>query len=204
MASGGAVLVAFFLGEPYAFLDFREFWRSISEQGAMVRNAGTLPYTNQYVGVPNFLYEAREIVLWGLGPLLGVAALWASARKVAFFRRLSDVEWVFVSYFVPYVVLTCTFEVKFPRYLLPVYPLLALWATAWLTEKAERGRAGRVLRAAVVGGTVAGTGTVDVVVVEAGGGVVVCVLFCAAFRLLTYFRALASDDSWTPAWIEVR
>ena len=153
VASGGAVLVAFFLGEPYAFLDFREFWRSISEQGAMVRNAGTLPYTNQYVGVPNFLYEAREIVLWGLGPLLGVAALWASARKVAFFRRLSDVEWVFVSYFVPYVVLTCTFEVKFPRYLLPVYPLLALWAAAWLTEKAERGRAGRVLRAAVVGGT---------------------------------------------------
>ncbi|HEX7579989.1 MAG TPA: glycosyltransferase family 39 protein, partial [Thermoanaerobaculia bacterium] len=44
-AGGGAVLVAFFLGEPYAFLDFREFWRSLSEQGAMVRNAGTLPYT---------------------------------------------------------------------------------------------------------------------------------------------------------------
>src|SRR5450830_671844 len=152
-AGGGATLVAFFLGEPYAFLDFHEFWRSLSEQGAMVRNAGTLPYTNQYVGVPNFLYEAREIVLWGLGPFLGLAALWASARRLAYVRKLSDVEWVFVSYFVPYVVLTCTFEVKFPRYLLPVYPLLALWAAAWLTEKAERGRAGRVLRAAVVGGT---------------------------------------------------
>ena len=37
----------------------------LSEQGAMVRNAGLLPYTNQYVGVPNFLYEAKEIVLWG-------------------------------------------------------------------------------------------------------------------------------------------
>ncbi len=152
-AGGGAALAAFFLGEPYAFLDFHEFWRSLSEQGAMVRHAGTLPYTNQYVGVPNFLYEAREIVLWGLGPLLGVTALWASARRIAFFRKLSDVEWVFVSFFVPYVLLTCTFDVKFPRYLLPVYPLLALWAAAFLTEKAERGRAGRILRAAVVGGT---------------------------------------------------
>jgi YYY domain-containing protein len=152
-AAGGAALAAFFVGEPYAFLDFHAFWRSLSEQGAMVRNAGTLPYTNQYVGVPNFLYEAREIVLWGLGPLLGVAALWASARRLAAVRKLSDVEWVFASFFVPYVVLTCTFEVKFPRYLLPVYPLLALWAAAWLAEKAERGRAGRVLLAAVVGGT---------------------------------------------------
>ncbi|MGZ5429213.1 MAG: ArnT family glycosyltransferase, partial [Thermoanaerobaculia bacterium] len=152
-AGGGAALAAFFLGEPYAFLDFHEFWRSLAEQGAMVRNAGTLPYTNQYIGVPNFLYEAREIVLWGLGPLLGVAALWASARRLAAVRRLSDVEWVFASFFVPYILLTCTFEVKFPRYLLPVYPLLALWAAAWLTEKAERGRAGRILRAAVVCGT---------------------------------------------------
>jgi len=154
LAAGGcAVLAAFFLGEPYAFLDFHEFWRSLSEQGAMVRNAGTVPYTNQYIGVPNFLYEAKEIVLWGLGPLLGVAALWASARRLAYVRKLSDVEWVFASFFVPYVLLTCTFEVKFPRYLLPVYPLLALWAAAWLTEKAESGRAGRVLRGAVVGGT---------------------------------------------------
>jgi len=154
-AAGLAVLVAFFLGEPYAFLDFHEFWRSVSEQGAMVRHAGLVPYTNQYIGVPNFLYEAREIVLWGLGPLFGLVALWAAGRRLALFRTLSAVEWVFASFFVPYVFVTCTFEVKFPRYLLPVYPLLALWAAAWLTEKAERGRAGRLLRAVVVGGTAA-------------------------------------------------
>src|SRR5664280_1050210 len=154
-AAGLAVLVAFFLGEPYAFLDFHEFWRSVSEQGAMVRHAGLVPYTNQYIGVPNFLYEAREIVLWGLGPLFGLVALWAAGRRLALFRTLSAAEWVFASFFVPYVFVTCTFEVKFPRYLLPVYPLLALWAAAWLTEKAERGRAGRLLRAVVVGGTAA-------------------------------------------------
>jgi YYY domain-containing protein len=151
--AGLATLAAFFLGEPYALLDFHEFWRSVSEQGAMVRHAGLLPYTNQYIGVPNFLYEAREIVLWCLGPLFGLAALWAAGRRLARFRSLSPVEWVFASFLVPYVLLTCTFDVKFPRYLLPIYPLLALWTTAWLTEKAERGRAGRLLRAAVVGGT---------------------------------------------------
>ena len=121
----------------------------------MVRHAGNVPYTNQYIGVPNFLYEAKEIVFWGLGPLFGLAALWAAGRRLALFRKLSPVEWVFASFFVPYVFLTCMFEVKFPRYLLPIYPLLALWAAAWLTEKAERGRAGRLLRAVVVGGTAA-------------------------------------------------
>ncbi|HSB63226.1 MAG TPA: DUF2298 domain-containing protein, partial [Thermoanaerobaculia bacterium] len=153
--AGLAAFAAFFLGEPYAFLDRHEFWRSVSEQAAMVRHAGLLPYTNQYIGVPNFLYEAKEIVFWGLGPPLGLAALWAAGRRLALFRGLSRVEWVFASFFVPYVLLTCTFEVKFLRYLLPVYPLLALWAASWLTEMAERGRAGRVVRAAVVGGTAA-------------------------------------------------
>ncbi|HEX5854903.1 MAG TPA: glycosyltransferase family 39 protein, partial [Thermoanaerobaculia bacterium] len=144
-AAGLATLVAFFLGEPYAFLDFREFWRSVSEQGAMVRHAGLVPYTNQYIGVPNFLYEAREIVLWGLGPLFGLAALWAAGRRLAFFRGLSDVEWVLVSFFVPFVLLTCTFDVKFPRYLLPVYPLLALAASGRLA------RLGRVRHALLAG-----------------------------------------------------
>ncbi|MBK9061762.1 MAG: glycosyltransferase family 39 protein [Acidobacteria bacterium] len=147
-----AALGAFALGEPYAFLDFREFWRSISEQGAMVRHAGLLPYTNQYVGVPHFLYEGKELVLWTLGPLLGLAALWATGSKLATFRRFRPGEWVVASFLVPYVLITCTFEVKFPRYLLPVYPILALWTAAWLTEKAAASRAGRILRAAVAAG----------------------------------------------------
>src|ERR1017187_10227355 len=48
-----ALLVAFLLDEHCAFLDFREFWRSVSEQGAKVRHAGLVPYTTQYIDVPN-------------------------------------------------------------------------------------------------------------------------------------------------------
>ena len=149
---GAAALAGFALGEPYAFLDFREFWRSVSEQGAMVRHAGLLPFTNQYVGVPHFLYEGKELVLWTLGPLLGLAALCAAGARLASFRRFAPRDWVVASFFVPYVLITCTFQVKFPRYLLPVYPILALWTAAWLTERAASGRAGRVLRAAVAAG----------------------------------------------------
>jgi YYY domain-containing protein len=152
-AAGAAALLAFALGEPYAFLDSREFWRSVTEQGAMVRHAGTFPFTHQYMGLPHFLYEGRELVLWGLGPLLGLAALWATARRLVHVRAMRPGEWILASFLVPYTVLTCTFEVKFPRYLLPIYPILLLWAGAWLSERAEKGLGGRVLRGAVVFGT---------------------------------------------------
>ncbi len=152
-AGGAAAFLAFVLGEPYAFLDRHEFWRSVTEQGAMVRHAGAMPYTNQYVGTPNFLYEGKELVLWCLGPLLGLTALWAAGARLARVRALKPGEWLLASFLGPYVIITCTFEVKFPRYLLPVYPILLLWAGAWLTERAERGTGGRILRAAVVGGT---------------------------------------------------
>ena len=150
-----AAAAGFALGEPYALLDYREFWRSVTEQGAMVRHAGERPFTNQYIGVPHFLYEAKEIVLWCLGPLLGLTALWAALRKVLSPRRLRPHEWILASFFVPYVLITCTFQVKFPRYLLPVYPLLALWAAEWLAERAARGLGGRLLRSVVVFGTAA-------------------------------------------------
>src|SRR5262249_46286184 len=49
--------------------------------------------------------------------------------------------------------LTCTFQVKFPRYLLPVYPILLLWAGAWLAARASESRFGRFLERAVILGT---------------------------------------------------
>src|SRR5664280_2320793 len=58
-AAGLAVLVAFFLGEPYAFLDFHEFWRSVSEQGAMVRHAGLVQEVRDADVLVRVGHEAR-------------------------------------------------------------------------------------------------------------------------------------------------
>ena len=76
-----AIAAAFVVGQPYALLDFETFRRQITEQSNMVRHAGLLPYTNQYTGVPKYLYEVQEIVLWCMGPALGLVALWASATR---------------------------------------------------------------------------------------------------------------------------
>ena len=51
---------------------------------------------------------------------------------------------VLAAWVVPYVLLTGAFDVKYPRYLLPVYPILILWAAAWLWD-ARASRVGRRL-----------------------------------------------------------
>ena len=144
---------AFACGEPYALLDARGWLHDILEQSQMVRHAGAVPYTTQYVGVPKVFYDLREMVVWGMGPLLGLAAL---AGTVARFRRgrtVPGAEWVLLAWVAPFFAITCSFDVKFVRYLLPIYPLVVLWGAAWLQEWAGRAALGRWARGAVVAGT---------------------------------------------------
>ena len=154
--AGACALAAFAVGEPYALLDHRAWLHDILEQSNMVRNAGDVPYTNQYIGVPKVLYDLREMVVWGMGPLLGLAALVGGARRL---RRgaggARSADWILLAWVLPFFAVTCSFDVKFVRYLLPIYPPLILWAAAWLQEWAEGARVGRWVRGTVLAGTAA-------------------------------------------------
>ena len=150
-ATGAAVLGGFCLGQPYALLDPHSFLHDVLEQSEMVRNAGLFPYTNQYVGVPKVAYDLRELVVWGMGPPLGLAALvglgLALVRSV---RERWSSELLLLAWVVPFAAITMSFDVKFPRYLLPVYPLLILWGAAALQRWGIVSRLGRWVRAGVV------------------------------------------------------
>ena len=152
-----AAAAAFFAGEPYAVLEFPSWFHDVREQSNMVRHAGIVPYTNQYVGARKVLYDLGQLVVWGMGPFLGLAALWGTLRRLVSAlssrARLSWPEWVLLSWAVPYFLVTCWFEVKFPRYLLPLYPLLILWGAKWLVEKAEASSSGLWIRRVVAGGS---------------------------------------------------
>lgn len=139
------VALAFAIGQPYAFLDFANYSRDITEQSRMVRNAGLLPYTNQYIGVIKYAYDLEQLVLWGMAPPLGLVAIWATAtRVVGAVRERSSVDLVLLAWVVPFFLITGSFDVKFVRYLLPIYPIMVLWAAAWLWRVAQRSRLGRV------------------------------------------------------------
>lgn len=147
-AASGAAMAAFLLAQPYAVLSHTRFVADVLEQSRMVRQAGLYPYTHQYVGAPLLLYEVRELVLWGMGPLPGVVALVGLLTRLR--RRTPAAEWLLLAWVVPFLLINASFEIKYPRYLLPIVPLLCLWGAAVLTHWAERGRGGRWLRFAVL------------------------------------------------------
>ena len=151
-ASALGLGAAFVAGQPSVLSAPRALLAAVAEQGDMVRHAGSVPYTNQYVGTPHGLYELSEIVLWGLGPALGLAALLGAALRIrAVVRQREPRELLLWAWAVPFFLLTASFEVRFPRYLLPLYPLLLLAAARLLAPPGEAGASIRAARRLVLG-----------------------------------------------------
>jgi YYY domain-containing protein len=154
LAASAAVFAAFAVGQPYALLDFKAFTHDLFEQSNMVRHAGLFPYTNQYVGAPKYAYDITQMVLWGMAPPLGLAAVWASGRRVLGVLHERAEEIVLLAWVVPFFLVTGWFEVKFIRYLLPIYPLMILWAAEWLVRVSRRrGLLARMALPTVAGAT---------------------------------------------------
>ncbi len=130
----GAAMAGFALTNPFALLDFPRFFAGVAAQTAMARGAAGVPYTLQYHGTLPYLYPILQQLVWGMGPVLGGlcfgglgAALWQAAR-----RPPTPAAWVGLSWALPFFAFTGGLYVKFPRYLLPLTPLLAAYGARLL------------------------------------------------------------------------
>ena len=70
----GVMAGAFVLAQPYALLDWRQFYADFAEQSEMVRRIRDYPYTRQYIDTTPYLYHVQQLAIWGLGLPLGVLA----------------------------------------------------------------------------------------------------------------------------------
>jgi hypothetical protein len=133
---------------PYALLDRTEFIQQVTEQGDLARGMLDLPYVRQFAGTIPFIYQAQNMVLWGMGLTLGLAAiagfLWLCWRV---WKHDAGPWLVLLSWVIIYGAITCSFYVKFMRYMLPLYPFLTLMAASVLIalvrfsrERAKKGR----------------------------------------------------------------
>ncbi len=130
----GMTVVVFLIVEPYALIDTGEFVRQVADQGSMARGGQDLPFVRQFAGTIPYIYELENMVLWGMGVLLGgvacIALCWFIWRVC---RRKFDGWFVILSWVVVYGVIMCSLYVKYMRYMLPVYPLLTMMAATLLT-----------------------------------------------------------------------
>ena len=133
LLSAATTTIIFLTAMPYALLDWGEFFPQVTYQGDLARGLLDLPYVRQFAGTVPYVYELQNMMIWGLGVALGIAALagllWLCWRV---WKRDAGSWLVVLSWVVVYGAITGSFYVKFMRYMLPIYPFLTLMAAAGL------------------------------------------------------------------------
>lgn len=132
---GVSALAAWFIGMPYAFLDFTNYSSRLIEEGGMARGVDSFPYTRQFVGSVPVVYQFDNIILWGVGIPVGiliVVGLVYSVWRCATARLKSEV--LLWGWLLPYAIATFSFEAKFFRYNLPFIPLFVVLAARLVVE----------------------------------------------------------------------
>ncbi len=116
--------------QPYALIDFSSFISDTTAQSEMTRSAFTFPYTLQYVGKIPYLYEIQNVFFWGLGPAISILSLVGSIVFIKLgIKNKDSVLFMSIIFFCAvYFAIVGSFAVGWMRYMLPLYPLLALFA----------------------------------------------------------------------------
>ncbi len=127
-------LLGFAEVSPWALLAPARNWAGALIQARMVAGQLDYPYTRQYAGTLPYLYPLAQLALWGLGLTATLAALLGLALALRGWRTRSPALRVAWLWTVGYFIVTAGMYVKFPRYLLPIYPLLAAWGAFAVRE----------------------------------------------------------------------
>ncbi len=130
----GAALATFALASPFAVLEFPRFLSNVAAQAALARGAVLVPYTLQYRGTLPYLYPIAQQLVWGMGPVLGLLGFGGLVRAIRRAARgqLRPAEWVVLAWALPFFAFTGGLYARFPRYLLPLTPVLAAYAAQWM------------------------------------------------------------------------
>ena len=134
-----SAVLTFAIAQPYAIIDFQEFLKQNLLQSQMTHNAFIFPYTLQYVNKIPYLYELKNVFLWGTGPLLGILSLAGIIYFVFMIFRNGKKgniakEIIIFAFFLTYFIAVGRFAVGWMRYMLPLYPIFAIFA-AYMTWK---------------------------------------------------------------------
>jgi len=122
----------FFVTSPYAILDFNNFFGDIKEQSLMARGILDYPYTRQYANTTPYIYQLTQHIKTSMFPPLGILC-WIGFGLIGVLNwKKNSTNIILMSWILPFLLITGSFQVKFLRYLLPVTPILILYGAQFL------------------------------------------------------------------------
>ncbi len=138
LAVGGAAL-GLLIGDPFAVLDAQSYLRVLGEQAAIQQGGIDQWFTRKYVGTPPVLYLWGQLMLLGVGPLVGVAGTLGVGAGAARARQTGQrVEALLLLGAGAYFASIAFVEIKWVRYLVPLVPYLCLFAVGLGRRPTER------------------------------------------------------------------
>lgn len=146
-----AILVVI-LVEPYVILNYSQYLGDNKMQIDMLRGVWKPPYALQYEGTVPYLYHLKQIFFYTVGIPLSILVLFG--LLVSIIGQLKKVRagqvvlliWIAAVFFA-----SAGGYVKFPRYLLPLYPVLLCFAGAGIVKIADFKKWGQPLALVLVG-----------------------------------------------------
>ncbi len=134
--------VTFFLTQPYALIDAPTFLADTLRESQIAWGALDVPYTRQYAGTLPYVYPIWQTAFWGLGLPLGLAA-WAglAVALVRWLRRGPWTDTLLLAWAGVYFAITGLFHAQYLRYMLPLVPILCIWAVSRQRAAASHQRA---------------------------------------------------------------
>jgi len=143
----GVAAMAFVITMPYALIDLRDFIAQVTEQGMLARGQLDYPYVRQFAHTTPYLYELRNMVLYDQGPALGLTGLaGVGYALVRLWHHWDDIVLIPMLWFLPYFAIVGDFYTKFSRYMLPIFPVLAVFAALALWTLYRRWAVHRIRR----------------------------------------------------------
>lgn len=151
---GVAAAASFLVLDPFALIELPTYLQNLARQGAIVRGVLDMPYTRQYHGTLPYIYPIVQQLRWGMGWLMGscgfAGLVYEAVQAVR--RPPRSERWMLLAWVIPYFAFVGGLYAKFPRYLLPIVPLLAVYAAQLVSGVGERRRPlVPILSAAVLG-----------------------------------------------------
>lgn len=150
--------LTFLLTNPYVLLDPTPFLMALATQAQVTSGAVDWPFTRQYIGTLPIWYYVEQQARWLLGSPLAVAGyagfFWIARRAVKTrSRSLTIIVWWACA-----ILLTIGMQhVKFPRYMMPLTPILCCCAAGLLTHHIRTSRRGLLVQGSAALMTVAVT-----------------------------------------------
>ncbi len=128
------VLAAVFVGSPWLILAPIQCWRGPLVQAQLAAGRFVFPYTQQYARTIPWVYPFTQMFLWSMGAPVTLAGIISLSRLIAAWRETRRPYLIALVAMVFFFVVTSGFYVKYPRYLLAIYPLWIGFAVKGLLD----------------------------------------------------------------------